>query len=144
MKMHLKCHLENGGNVVSASMCQKMAGLPLLVGTSPFDIFMLIGWSRYMVLVAVIAYIFFTNKKWSHMAVTLHTPFSNSFCCVTNYIDPNFSEVCPYWSNWQYVSIGSGISLAPSRPQYINKTEGIESVWGDNAMLSSYWIIKIY
>ena len=35
------------------------------------------------------------------------------------YFDLNFTEVCRYGSNWQYVSIGSGNGLALTRQQAI-------------------------
>ena len=40
-----------------------------------------------------------------------------------NFFDLNFTEVCPYGSNWQFGSTGSGNGLAPNRPQTITWTK---------------------
>ena len=45
------------------------------------------------------------------------------------YFGANFTEVCPWGSNWQKVSIGSGNGLAPNRRQAITWTN-VEPVHG--------------
>ena len=37
--------------------------------------------------------------------------------CKVLYFDSNFTKVCSYRSNWQYVNIGSGYDFAPNRRQ---------------------------
>ena len=51
------------------------------------------------------------------------------------YFDSNFIEVCSQWSNWQYVSIGSGSGMVPSRPQAITWSNTDPVPWRIYAVL---------
>ena len=57
------------------------------------------------------------------MAAILQTAISNAISSMQNlYFGANFTEVCPWGTNWQKVSIGSGNGLAPNRRQAITRT----------------------
>ena len=64
--------------------------------------------------------------------------------------DQNFTEVCSWWSNWQYPSIDLDNGLAPNRRQAIIWTNADPIQWriyaalGGDELTHWDWVIYIY
>ena len=77
--------------------------------------------TRYVVLVSS-KLCRLTHLTLNKISIIAHTPFSNTFSWMKNFVFCLNFTICSKGSNWQKINVGSGNGLAPNRWQAITWT----------------------